>query len=434
MRDLLPVLLAWRAAGDPFVLATVVAAGGGPRELGAAMAVRMVDGVPGEVVGSVSGGCVEAGVFEAATEVLASGRPRLETYGLSDAEAVGLTCGGTLTVFIEPSTTGTSHLERVGEAVARDAGAAVVTVVEGPPELVGLHRGDGLRANGFAALADAVARDADALVEVGEPALRRYRLDGCPVPGKGPGRGAGWEAGPTGPTGSAGPIEPAGSTGSTEPAGRPTELAGPTGPTEPAEPAGSIGSTGSTEPRHAAASTDLVTVFFNVLSSPPRLIILGALDHAASLAGVGRFLGYHVTVCDARAVFATSERFPDAHEVVVAWPHRYLAETPIDARTAICVLTHDPKFDVPALEVALRSPAGYIGAMGSRRTCADRIERLRAAGVAEHELARLVSPIGLDLGAVTPSETAVSIAAELIAVRRRGSGEHLRDTEGRIHR
>ena len=125
---------------------------------------------------------------------------------------------------------------------------------------------------------------------------------------------------------------------------------------------------------------DTVTVFFNVIGAPPRLIVLGALDYAASLASIGRFLGYWVTVCDARPVFATAERFPDAHDVVVAWPHQYLAATSIDERTAICVLTHDPKFDVPALEIALRSPALYVGAMGSRRTCEDREQRLRAGG------------------------------------------------------
>ncbi|NUR62076.1 MAG: XdhC family protein [Catenulispora sp.] len=419
------MLLAWRSAGEPFVLATVVAAGGGPREVGAAMAVRMAGSGAGEgsgdevfaggrsaveVVGSVSGGCIEAAVIDTAAEVLASGRPRLAHYGLSDAEVVGLTCGGTLTVFIEPSTLGTSHLERVGEAVARGAGAAVVTVVDGPPELVGQHRGDALRAGGFTALADAVARDADALVDVGESALRRYRLDGCPVPSA-----AGWDgldefggpAGSFGPSGSDGPGGPGGAAGS----------AGPSA----ADPNG-------------GGAPELVSVFFNVLGVPPRLIILGALDHAASLATVGRFLGFHVTVCDARAAFATAERFPDAHEVVVAWPHRYLASTSLDARTAICVLTHDPKFDIPALEIALRSPAGYVGAMGSRRTCTDRIERLRSAGMSEYEIGRLVSPIGLDLGAVTPAETAVSIAAELIAVRRRGTGRPLQWLEGRIHR
>jgi xanthine dehydrogenase accessory factor len=208
-----------------------------------------------------------------------------------------------------------------------------------------------------------------------------------------------------------------------------------------ADPAAGAGASEAGVSQAAASETaasetgaDVVTVFVSVLAEPPRLIILGALDYAASLATMGRFLGYRVTVCDARAVFATAERFPDAHEVVVAWPHKYLAETAIDARSAICVLTHDPKFDVPALETALRSEAVYVGAMGSRRTCADRLERLRAAEMSEDELARLSAPIGLDLGAATPQETAVAIAAELIAVRRKGSGERLRSTTGPIHR
>ena len=140
-----------------------------------------------------------------------------------------------------------------------------------------------------------------------------------------------------------------------------------------------------------------------------------------------------MTVCDARPVFATKSRFPDADTVVVDWPHRFLADAEVDSRTVICVLTHDPKFDVPVLEVALRTPAGYIGAMGSRRTHEDRLERLRAVGMTEQELARLRSPIGLDLGARTPEETAVSIAAELIQLRWGGSGQALTSTEGRIH-
>jgi xanthine dehydrogenase accessory factor len=151
------------------------------------------------------------------------------------------------------------------------------------------------------------------------------------------------------------------------------------------------------------------------------------------VARVGKFLGYHVTVCDARKVFATTSRFPDADEVVVEWPHRFLAATPVDSRTVICVLTHDPKFDVPLLEVALRTPAGYIGAMGSRRTHDDRLARLREVGLTDAELARLRSPIGLDLGARTPEETAVSIAAELIQLRWGGTGQPLTATDGRIH-
>jgi xanthine dehydrogenase accessory factor len=145
-----------------------------------------------------------------------------------------------------------------------------------------------------------------------------------------------------------------------------------------------------------------------------------------------------VTVCDARPIFATASRFPDADEVVVKWPHKYLTEEieagHIDSRTVMCVLTHDPKFDVPLLEVALRLPeVAYVGAMGSRRTHDDRVKRLIEAGISDDELARLASPIGLDLGARTPEETAVSIAAEIIALRWGGAGERLMDKDGPIH-
>jgi len=180
-------------------------------------------------------------------------------------------------------------------------------------------------------------------------------------------------------------------------------------------------------------------VFVWAFAPPPRMIVFGAIDFAAAVARVGAFLGYHVTVCDARPVFATNTRFPEADEVVVDWPHRYLAAEQaagrIDERTVLAVLTHDPKFDVPLLEVALRLPAvAYVGAMGSRRTHDDRIARLLEAGLDQKEIERLSSPIGLDLGARTPEETAISIAAEIIAVRWGGSGEHLASTEGRIHR
>ncbi|WP_187357089.1 XdhC family protein, partial [Actinomadura sp. CNU-125] len=173
--------------------------------------------------------------------------------------------------------------------------------------------------------------------------------------------------------------------------------------------------------------------FVHAFAPPPRLLVFGAIDFAAAVARIGRFLGYRVTVCDARPVFATPKRFPDADEVIVRWPHRYLAEETVDERTAICVLTHDPKFDVPLLEIALRTEAGYVGAMGSRRTHDDRLARLREAGLGEDELARLRSPIGLDLGARTPEETAVSIAAELVQLRWGGSGRPLTETGGRIH-
>jgi xanthine dehydrogenase accessory factor len=184
---------------------------------------------------------------------------------------------------------------------------------------------------------------------------------------------------------------------------------------------------------HGERRGDELSVFVSSFAPPPRMLVFGAIDFAAAVARAGKFLGYHVTVCDARKVFATASRFPDADEVVVDWPHRFLAAAEVDARTVICVLTHDPKFDVPLLEVALRTPAGYIGAMGSRRTHDDRMARLRETGLTEAELARLRSPIGLDLGARTPEETAVSIAAELIQLRWGGTGQPLTGTEGRIH-
>jgi xanthine dehydrogenase accessory factor len=179
---------------------------------------------------------------------------------------------------------------------------------------------------------------------------------------------------------------------------------------------------------------DDIAVFVASYAPRPRMIVFGAIDFAASVARIGSFLGYRVTVCDARSTFATAKRFPEADEVVVAWPHRYLAETEVDEHTVVCVLTHDPKFDVPLLEVALRLPLAYVGAMGSRRTNDDRLLRLKELGFTDAELARLHAPIGLDTGARTPEETAVAIAAEIITSRWGGSGAHLRDATGPIHR
>src|SRR5260221_10783260 len=177
---------------------------------------------------------------------------------------------------------------------------------------------------------------------------------------------------------------------------------------------------------------DELSVFVQSFAPPPRMLVFGAIDFAAGVARIGKFRGYRVAVCDARPVFATTARFPDADEVVTDWPHRYLLGITTDDRTVICVLTHDPKFDVPVLEVALRAPAAYIGAMGSRRTHEDRLKRLGEAGLTSDELARLRSPVGLDLGARTPEETAVAIAAELIQLRWGGAGKPPTSTQGRI--
>jgi xanthine dehydrogenase accessory factor len=184
---------------------------------------------------------------------------------------------------------------------------------------------------------------------------------------------------------------------------------------------------------HGEQRMDQVEVFVQSYLPPPRMIVFGAIDFAGAVARIGRFLGYHVTVCDARPVFATRKRFPDADDLVVQWPHKYLESTQVDERTVLCVLTHDPKFDVPLLEVALRTPARYIGVMGSRRTHDDRMRRLREAGVTEEQLARLSAPIGLDLGARTPEETAVAIAAEIVAQTWGGSGRPLTDLDTPIH-
>ncbi|HEY3878392.1 MAG TPA: XdhC/CoxI family protein [Trebonia sp.] len=367
MRDILDTIAKWWAEDETFALATVVSTfRSAPRDPGAALAVE--DG--GEVIGSVSGGCVEGAVYELATEVTANGQSVLQRYGFSDddAFAVGLTCGGIIDIFVEQvSKTTFPELGDIHEAVGRGEPVAVATVISGPGR-TGARRviwGDAARpATGSLGsgerLDSAVDDDVRGMLAQGLTGIRRYG-------------------------------------------------------------------------EHGERLGDELAVFVNSFAPPPRMYVFGAIDFAAAVARIGKFLGYYVTVCDARPVFATRARFPDADQVVVDWPHRFLAGVEADARTVICVLTHDPKFDVPVLEVALRTPAGYVGAMGSRRTHEDRIERLREIGLSEAELARLRSPIGLDLGARTPEETAVSIAAELIQLRWGGTGSPLTDTEGRIH-
>ncbi|WP_346534419.1 XdhC/CoxI family protein [Micromonospora sp. DPT] len=370
----------WRA-GEAVALATVVATWrSAPQPPGAAMLVA----ADGTVTGSVSGGCVEADLYERARGVLDTGTPELTRYGVSDddAYAVGLTCGGVLDVFVERvDADGFPELDTV--AAARRAGrpAAVVTCV---------------------------AADAG------------------------------------GPPGTAMPADPAGRLG------RRVVLAGD-------RVAGSLGS----DRLDAAAAADAlgllatgrsglleygyqgqrrgsgVRLFVAAYATPPRMIVFGAIDFAAAVARIGAFLGYRVTVCDARPVFATARRFPEADEVVVDWPHRYLrAELDagrVDPRTVVCVLTHDPKFDVPVLALALRHPLAYVGAMGSRRTHDERRKRLREAGVSATQLARLAAPIGLDLGGPTPEETAVSVAAQIVAGRWSGTGRPLAELAGPIH-
>jgi xanthine dehydrogenase accessory factor len=196
---------------------------------------------------------------------------------------------------------------------------------------------------------------------------------------------------------------------------------------------------GLTSTRHygprGEARERALSVFIESFALPPRMIIFGAVDFTAALTRVAKVLGYRVVVCDARAVFATVQRFPLADEVVNDWPDRYLAKVgdELGPRDAVCVLTHDHKFDVPAIAAAVKTRVGYLGAMGSRRTYEGRIQRLRDAGVSDAEIARVMSPIGLDVGARTPEETAISICAEIIALRTGRRAQSLRDTAGPIH-
>jgi len=389
VRDILAQIEKWRDAGETFGLATVVRTfHSAPRDPGAALAVS--SSADHEVIGSVSGGCVEGAVYELSLDVCRTGSPVYQTYGVSDddAFAVGLTCGGIIDLFVERVNKDSfPELGDIAAAVERGEPVAVATVIAGPGQ-IGARRviwaGD-IRADG-----DAAADES-----------------------RGTGRDA-WQAGASGTLGSGPRLDAA-----VDDDVRGMLAQGLTG----------IRRYGAQGERRG----DELSVFVNSFAPAPRMLVFGAIDFAAAVARVGKFLGYHVTVCDARKVFATASRFPDADEVVVDWPHRFLAGTDVDARTVICVLTHDPKFDVPLLEVALRTPAGYIGAMGSRRTHDDRLARLREIGLTEDDLARLRSPIGLDLGARTPEETAVSIAAELIQLRWGGTGQPLTATEGRIH-
>ncbi|GAA2404007.1 xanthine dehydrogenase [Catellatospora methionotrophica] len=372
MRDVLDDLFrAWTSGAVAGVATVVRTWQSAPRRPGASMLV----GPGGEAVGSVSGGCVEGAVYELATEVAAApgGRPVLQRYGVSDddAYAIGLTCGGIIEVFVEQVSRET--FPQLGDVVAAVRGGrpvAVATVVA-PADSPRFGR-------------RIVVFDGAAQGTFGSARLDDAVADDA--------RG----------------LLAAGRTGMLH--------YGPDG----------------------ERRGDELAVFVNAYAPPARMIVFGAIDFAAAVARIGSFMGYHVTVCDARPVFATAKRFPYADEVVVDWPHRYLAAEAaaghVDARTVLCVLTHDPKFDVPLLELALRLPVAYVGAMGSRRTHDDRVTRLREEGLTDTELARLRSPIGLDLGARTPEETAVSIAAEIVALRWGGTGAVLSEVDGPIHR
>ena len=178
---------------------------------------------------------------------------------------------------------------------------------------------------------------------------------------------------------------------------------------------------------------DEVEVFIQSFAPPALMYVFGGVNLASAIVRIGKYLGYRVTLCDARRIFANKERFPEADEVVVMWPNEFLESAPVDKRTAIIVLTHDAKFDIPLLEVALKTRAGYIGAMGSRRTHEKRVKELLDIGITEEQLDRIQAPLGLDIGATEPEEVAVATAAQIIALKYGKSGGSLKHSVGRIH-
>jgi xanthine dehydrogenase accessory factor len=328
-------LVEWFRDGQQAVVGTVVRVErSAPRLPGSVMAVSS----SGTVAGSVTGGCVEPAVFLQAQEVLDGGPARLASFGFSDGDAfeVGLPCGGTVDIFIEPLDA--DLVAQIAAAVAEERSVAYVTTIAGPelgnPRVIGR---DGPADDIEAAARRLLARGENGAIEVGDQ-----------------------------------------------------------------------------------------RIFVSSFVPRPAMYVFGAIDFASALSTVGHFLGYRVTVCDPRAMFLTPARFPDADALVTEWPHEFLGHAPVDERTAICVLTHDDKFDVPALRAALETPAGFIGAMGSRRTTERRRTRLIEMGVSEEALTRIHAPIGLKINSQTPEEVAISIAAQIVAVTNEREGREAR--------
>ena len=371
MREVMQRLQEAADKGERIALATVVRTeDSAPRMLGTSMVIS--EG--GNATGSVSGGCVEAAVMEAAAEVLATDAPQLHRFGLSneDVFAVGLTCGGTVDIFIQTySPADERSFGALQKARSRNLPGAILTVFEGPPTMIGRMQ--------------YIPADAAASYFIGDPEQQA------------------WEA-----------------------------------VNEAIQPVITLGTSAWLELESIPDCAGAIKVLVDVYAPPRRLLIFGAIDFTSALATLAAGLDYHVTVCDARPVFATKERIPHADEIIVDQPERYLRREIAGGRlsrdTAICVLTHDPKFDIPVLDAALSHGFSYIGAMGSRRTDRDRRDKLTALGHSNEALLTLHSPIGLDLGARSPAETALSIMAEVMAVRESASAQSLNRTNRPIHR
>ncbi|MCL6509403.1 MAG: XdhC family protein [Anaerolineae bacterium] len=351
MREIIQAIGEWSDQGEPVAVATVIETwGSAPRGVGAKMALTPSH----RIAGSVSGGCVEGAVFEAGVEVLETQRPQLLRFGVADEtafEAVGLACGGSIEVFVEPLTPALRVFWQ--RAFARDMPIATATVVRGPESLLGcklmLDADDDVQTAGPAQPAELQAQLlAAARSALGEGVSRRIEV----------------------PTAHGAPL----------------------------------------------------TAFVEVILPKPTLIIVGAVHIAIALTTMAKALDYRVIVIDPRSAFGNRERFPHADQLINEHPRKAFEGLPITRSTAIVTLTHDAKFDDPTLQVALKSPAFYVGALGGQKTRAARRERLAAAGLSEPQLNRLHSPIGLDIGTRTPEEIALATMAQIVAARNAGPG------------
>lgn len=364
MRELLETIDSWRSQGKQVALATVVAVEGStPRATGAKMAVTP----EGDLAGSVSGGCVEADVFEQACEVVASGTPRLLRYGFSGDAVfeIGLACGGAIQVFIEPPAYLTTAIyDRLAKAVRDSEPVCEVTVLSGSrsigAKMLVFSDGSQQGALGLGEVDARIGRDAREALRAGHSLLRSYYLEACD-----------------------GEME--------------------------------------------ASAENAVKVFLECHVPPPTLLIVGAGHTSIALSAMAKLLGFSVVLIDARAALATTARFPQADEIVVEWPHVALATKQITSNTYVAVLTHDAKFEEPLLPLLLRSSSPYIGVIGSKRTQALRLQRLRDQGFGDQDLQRVRGPVGLDIGAVTPEEIALSVMAEIVASQHHRLGTPLRD-------
>jgi xanthine dehydrogenase accessory factor len=345
MRELLDDYAKLAATGRPVGRAVVTSVwGSAPRPEGSVLLAT----ADGELAGSVSGGCVETATADEIAAALARGTSKLVSFGVSHERAweVGLACGGTIRVLIEPAVR-----PELADA-ARAGGVVIATALEGPSAGAALRIGEDGTVSG--PLPAPGGGDASALAAAGDP-VRHAALAAL--------RGQ---------------------------LSRTAEIATPAGP---------------------------LPVFLEVFPRRPTLLVFGGVHIAQALVPLARRLGYRTVVADGRAAFVTRERFPEADELILGWPADAFARVGIDSATYVCILSHDPKFDEPALHAALRSPAAYVGAIGSKKTQAERRAKLRAEGFSEEEIARLHGPIGLDLGGRDPAETALGILAEMTAVR-----------------